>query len=89
MAGLFSKPKAPPPPPGPDPELVRRQAEQEARLEAQERDAAREISARKRAARRGGARQLIFGMRDDPYMGIPEDTTFGPSYSREQSGRTS
>ncbi len=90
MGALFSQPKAPAPVvQGPDPELVKKQEQQEARLEAQERDAAREVAARKRAARRGGSRQLIFGMRDDPYLGIPDETTFSPTFNREAQGRTS
>ena len=50
MSGLFSAPKMPAAP-GPDPELLRRQQDQEARLEAQERQSAEEIAARKRARR--------------------------------------
>jgi len=43
MSGLFSAPKMPAAP-GPDPELLRRQREQEERLEAQERQSAEEIA---------------------------------------------
>ena len=87
MSGLFSAPKMPAAP-GPDPELLRRQQDQEARLEAQERQSAEEIAARKRARRSAGNRQLIFGMRENPYEGVPEQSTFGPTFSRESQGMT-
>ena len=87
MSGLFSSPKMPAAP-GPDPELLRRQREQEERLEAQERQSAEEIAARKRARRSAGNRQLIFGMRENPYEGVPAQSTFGPTFSRESQGRT-
>jgi hypothetical protein len=85
MSALFGSPKMPAQP-GPDPELVRQQKEQEQRLEAQERQQMAELSARKRAQRRAGSRQLIFGSREDPYLGVPEDS-FGPAFNREQQGR--
>ena len=86
MGGIFSKPSPPPPPPGPDPEMLRAQREQEARLEAREAQSQREISARKRARRTGGTRMLL-AQRDNPFLGVPSQTTLGPSgYSRSQSG---
>ena len=79
MAGLFSSPKPQAPPPI-DPELVRRQQEQEGRLARQERAQQQEISARRRS--RGGARQLVFQARLDPSLGIPTDTNLGPDFTR-------
>lgn len=83
MAGLFSSPKPPPPPPGPDPELLARQQEQEARLDRQERDKQQQISSRRRARSSAGNRGLIFQARIDPNLGVPSDTTLGPSVVRD------
>jgi len=77
MAGLFSSPQAATPP-GPDPELLRRQQEQEDRLNRQERQKQAEISARRRARSGSGTRQLIFQTRTDPALGVPTNTTLGP-----------
>jgi hypothetical protein len=88
MGGLFSTPKAPPPPPGPDPEMLKAQREQEARIEAREQQSQREISARKRARRTGGNRALL-AQRDNPFLGVPSQTTLGPApYSRGGAGTT-
>lgn len=90
MSGLFSAPKAPPPPPGPDPELLRRQQEQEDRLNRQERQKQKEISARRRARSGAGSRALIFQTRIDPALGVPTDTSLGPSGTpRNPDRRTS
>ena len=72
---------------GPDPEMVRAQREQEERIEAREAASQKEIASRKRARRRGGARALLAD-RDNPFLGVPTQTTLGPSYSRDKSGRT-
>ena len=87
MGGLFSKPSAPPAPPGPDPELLRRQQEQDERLEAQERESKQQIASRKRARRQSG-RRLLLSDPNDPFLGVPEDETLGPSttFSRSTSG---
>jgi len=88
ISGLFSTPKAPPPPPGPDPAMLKAQREQEARLEAREQQSQREISARKRARRTGGNRALL-AQRDNPFLGVPSQTTLGPApYSRGGAGTT-
>lgn len=55
MGGLFSTPSAP----APDPELKAAQKRQEERLEAQEAQKMRQISARQRARRTGGMRMLL------------------------------
>ena len=86
MGGIFSSPKPPPPPPGPDPEMLKAQRDQEARLEAREAHSQREMSARTRARRTGGTRRLL-AQRDNPFLGVPTQTTLGPSgYSRSQAG---
>ena len=86
VSSIFSKPKPPPPPPGPDPEMVKAQQEQEARLDAREAQSQREIAARKRARRTGGNRALL-AQRDNPFLGVPMQTTLGPApFSRSQSG---
>ena len=88
VSSIFSKPKPPPPPPGPDPEMIKAQQEQEARLEAREQQNQREIAARKRARRTGGTR-LLLAQRDNPFLGIPQQTTLGPSpFSRSQANTT-
>jgi hypothetical protein len=76
MGGLFSSPKAATPP-GPDPALLKRQQEQEDRLNRQERSRQAEISARRRARSGSGNRQLIFQTRTDPAIGVPTNTTLG------------
>lgn len=89
MGAIFSKPTPPPAPPGPDPAMVKAQQEQEARLEARESQSQREISARKRARRTGGRRALL-SQRDNPFLGVPSQTTLGPAgYSRSSAGTTS
>ena len=87
MSGLFSKPSPPPPPPGPDPETVAAQRRQEERVEARERDLAAQIAARKRA-RRSSGRRLLLSDRENPFLGIPDNETLGPGYSRRGAGRT-
>ena len=87
ISGLFKAPKPPPAPPGPDPELRAAQREQEQRQEARERQSQREISARKRARRTGG-RRLLLADRENPFLGVPTQTTLGPSFSRSEAGRT-
>lgn len=61
--------------PAPDPELKAAQERQEARLEAQEEQKMRQISARQRARRVGGQRMLLSMERDVPQTGIK--TTLG------------
>jgi hypothetical protein len=88
MGGIFSKPSAPPAPPGPDPEMLKAQREQEARIEAREAQSQREIASRKRARRSGGNRALL-AQRDNPFLGVPSQTTLGPApYSRSGAGTT-
>ena len=87
VSSIFSKPKPPPPPPGPDPEMLRAQREQEERVAARETQSQREMAARKRARRTGGNRALLAD-RDNPFLGIPSQTTLGPSYSRSTAGNT-
>tara|TARA_Y100001934_G_scaffold180165_1_gene213135 strand:- start:1896 stop:2177 length:282 start_codon:yes stop_codon:yes gene_type:complete len=88
IGGLFSKPKPPPPPPGPDPEMLKAQREQEARIEAREQQSQREIAARKRARRSGGNRALL-AQRENPFLGVPSQTTLGPApFSRSGAGST-
>lgn len=55
MGGLFSKPKAP----APDPAQEARIARQEARADAEEKNANRKIQARASARSTGGARKLM------------------------------
>ena len=87
VSSIFGKPEAPPAPPGPDPELVKKQEEQEERLQARELDSQKQIAARKRARRRGGSRMLL-AERENPALGIPDKTTLGPeSYSRRDMDR--
>lgn len=88
MGAIFSRPKPPSAPPGPDPAMLKAQREQEARIAAREAQAQREISARKKARRTGGRRALL-AERDNPFLGVPSQTTLGPSYSRSSSGMTS
>jgi hypothetical protein len=64
-----------PKPPAPDPELKAAQERQEARLEDQEEQKMRQISARQRARRVGGQRMLLSMERDVPQTGIK--TTLG------------
>ena len=83
---------SPPPPPapvvqGPDPALVKAQQDQEKRIEAREAQSQREIASRKRVQRRGGVRALLAD-RENPFLGVPTQTTLGPSFSRSQSGNT-
>lgn len=66
MGSLFSTPKAP----APDPELKKAQERQEARLEEQEAQKMRAISARQRARRTGGMRMLLSTERDVPQTGV-------------------
>ena len=66
MSALFKTPKMP----GPDPEIAKAQARQEERLEAEERQKMRALSARTRARRRGGMRQLLSPERETPQVGI-------------------
>lgn len=87
MAALFSTPKAPPPPPGPDPELIAKQQEQEARLERQEKQKQQEIAGRRRARSGAGNRGLIFQARMDPQLGVPTNTTLGPTTVRSPDQR--
>ena len=88
VGGLFSKPKPPPAPPGPSPAMLKAQRDQEERTKAREAQSQREIQARKRARRSGGRRGLL-AQRENPFLGVPSQTTLGPSYSRSQSGTTS
>ena len=87
LTSMFNSPEPPIRPAGPDPEMVKAQREQEERIEAREAQSKKEISSRKRARRRGGARALL-SERDNPFLGVPTQTTLGPSYSRDKSGRT-
>ena len=88
VSSIFSKPELPPAPPGPDPEMLKAQREQDARLEAREAQSQREMAARKRARRTGGTR-LLLAQRDNPFLGIPRQTTLGPSpFSRSQANTT-
>jgi hypothetical protein len=87
MSGLFSKPEKPALPPGPDPETVAAQRRQEQRVESRERDSAAQIAARKRARRSGGNR-LLLADRENPFLGIPENESLGPGYSRRSANRT-
>ena len=80
-SAIFSRPKPPPPPPGPDPAMLKAQREQEERIAAREAQSARELAARKRARRSGGNRALL-AQRDNPFLGIPTQTTLGTGYSR-------
>ena len=66
MGMLFKTPK----PPAPDPELKAAQDRQEERLEAQEAQKMRAISARRRARRTGGMRLLLSTERDVPQTGV-------------------
>lgn len=61
-----------PKPPAPDPELKAAQDRQEARLEAQEEQKMRQISARQRARRVGGQRMLLSMERETPQTGIQD-----------------
>lgn len=61
--------------PAPDPELKAAQERQEARLEEQEQQKMRQISARQRARRVGGQRMLLSMEREVPQTGIK--TTLG------------
>jgi hypothetical protein len=86
VTGLFQKNQDKIAPSGPDPEMVKAQKEQEARLEAREAQSQRELAARKRARRTGGNRALM-AQRDNPFLGVPSQTTLGPApFSRSQSG---
>lgn len=86
LSGFFQKHQGKIAPQGPDPEMVKAQKEQEARLEAREAQSQRELAARKRARRSGGNRALM-SQRDNPFLGVPTQTTLGPSpFSRNQSG---
>jgi len=73
MGGIFSKPKAPPAPPPIDPELLRRQKEQEARLERERAETARQITSRRRARSSAGRRQLISDIRPNAQIGIEDE----------------
>ena len=85
-SAIFSRPKPPPPPPGPDPAMLKAQREQEERIAAREAQSARELAARKRARRTGGNRALLAD-RDNPFLGVPTQTTLGPTpFSRSGSG---
>lgn len=66
MGMLFKTPK----PPAPDPELKAAQDRQEERLEEQEAQKMRAISARRRARRTGGMRLLLSTERDVPQTGV-------------------
>lgn len=70
MGGLLSpKTRAPAPPP-PDPEIAAAQQRQEERLDADEQQKMRAISARKRARRTGGKRMLLSTARQNAETGI-------------------
>lgn len=56
--------------PAPDPELKAAQERQEARLEEQEQQKMRQISARQRARRVGGQRMLLSMEREVPQTGV-------------------
>ena len=56
--------------PAPDPEMVKAQERQEARLAEQERQKLSQISARRRARMTGGRRMLLSPEREDAETGI-------------------
>ena len=61
------------------------------RLAQQERENKQQIAARKRARRQSGRRLLLSQDDSNPFLGIPEDTTLGPStteFSRQSAGTT-
>ena len=82
MSGLFSKPKPPPPPPPIDPELIRRQKEQEARLERERAETARQITSRRRARSSAGRRQLLSDIRPNAQIGIEDDEELLAEFQR-------
>lgn len=62
--------------PEPDPKLAEMQQKQEARLEAEEMEKRRLLSARQRARRTGGQRMLLSTEREAPQKGLgPYDPT--------------
>lgn len=56
--------------PAPDPKIAEAQAKQEERLEAQEEQKMRQITARQRARRVGGQRMLLSSERETPATGV-------------------
>ena len=65
MSGLF-KIKMPPP----DPKIAEMQEKQEARLDQQEMEKRKQLSAKQRARRRGGTRMLLSTEREDARAGL-------------------
>jgi len=68
--------------------MLRRQQEQDARLETKERQSQQEIAARKRARRQSGRRLLLSDDGDNALLGVPTQETLGPDFSRSNSGNT-
>ena len=66
------------------------QKEQEARIEAKEREDAKALSARRRVRRQGGKRSLLsvdpFLDTQSAYLGVPEQTELGDVTFKQKTG---